>query len=494
MKETTRILKNVIVISLAFLLEFSAFAGIANLQSTLNNDADLGSIGTASLAVIYGALIISSLFLPTYVMDMLGLKHTMMASLCGYLLYTAANFYPSWYTLMPTAVILGLCGAPLWSAKCAYVTTAGQKYSKLVGRTEEAVVAQFFGIFFCFFQMTQVVGNLISSLVLSDIVNTGIKFEARHNASYISQTCGRYDCQEVDFNEDDEAKDPALAYTLMAIYTCCGGASILILWLFLDPMQMTESKSTKEASGLTDLALASIKHFRQDRRQQCIAWITMYSGFKQAFMTGDFTKSFISCPLGISWIGFVLMAYGATDAVCSLSFGRLSNLIGKNTARGFLIGLAIGLDMFLCTTMLLWDPQPVVTLADGTQETRWLPFFWIPMFYGMSDAVIQTQINAIYGAFFSDNQDAAFSNYRFFESVGFIFPFAYQSFLCVTTKLYIQICVLIVAAVFYVICEALEFDRQEKESDESKELVGSENASYDGPSPFVKTGNGNVPI
>ena len=99
-----------------------------------------------------------------------------------------------------------------------------------------------------------------------------------------------------------------------------------------------------------DLVLASMTHLKNDKRAQAIAFITMYSGFKQAFMTGDITKSYISCPLGISWIGFVLMAYGATDAICSLSFGRLSGLIGKNTARGFLIGLAIGLDMFLCTS------------------------------------------------------------------------------------------------------------------------------------------------
>ena len=108
LSQKNRILKNVIIVSLAFLLEFSAFAGIANLQSTLNNDPDLGTIGTTSLAVIYGALIFSSVLLPTIVMDKMGLKKTLMASLFFYVLYTAANFYPSWYTLMPTAVLLGL--------------------------------------------------------------------------------------------------------------------------------------------------------------------------------------------------------------------------------------------------------------------------------------------------------------------------------------------------------------------------------------------------
>jgi len=383
---------------------------------------------------------------------------------------------------MPTAVLLGLAGAPLWSAKCAYVTTSAQNYAKITNENQEAVITKFFGIFFAFFQLTQVVGNLISSLVLSDLTNTGISFEPVHNSSYISKYCGRMDCQNEDFNSDDSAKDPALAYTLMGIYTGTGICSILILFFFLDDIEMTKSTSTKQAKSPKDLVFASMTHLWNDKRAQAIAFITMYSGFKQAFMTGDITKSYISCPLGISWIGFVLMAYGATDAICSLTFGRLSGMIGKNTARGFLIGLAIGLDMFLCTSLLLWDPQPVV---NG--QTSWLPFFWIPMFYGMSDAVIQTQINAIYGAFFPDNQDAAFSCYRLFESIGFIFPFAYQGLLCIDVKLYIQICVLMVSAVAYVICEGLEFERvntyeqlKEKKGDEVVRRIsgGSKNSGF----------------
>ena len=178
------------------MFEFTAFAGIANLQSTLNDDDNLG---TTSLAFIYGALVVSSILLPTFTIEKLGLKYTLMLSLVCYVTYTAANFYPQYYTLIPTAIILGLAGAPLWSAKCAYVTTAAQKYSRISGEKEEAVVTRFFGIFFMFFQLTQLFGNLISSLILSDITTDGVAFKAVHNTTYISRYCGANDCNDIDF-------------------------------------------------------------------------------------------------------------------------------------------------------------------------------------------------------------------------------------------------------------------------------------------------------
>nr|CAD7449221.1 unnamed protein product [Timema bartmani] len=60
-EEKWRILRNVLILSLAFMVHFTAFQGAANLQSSINSSEGLG---TASLATIYGALILSNMFLP----------------------------------------------------------------------------------------------------------------------------------------------------------------------------------------------------------------------------------------------------------------------------------------------------------------------------------------------------------------------------------------------------------------------------------------------
>ena len=72
-----RIHKNLLVISVAFLLQFTAFNGMQNLQSSLNTEAN---IGVNSSSIIYVCLIISSIFLPHPLMSIFGLKWTLVIS------------------------------------------------------------------------------------------------------------------------------------------------------------------------------------------------------------------------------------------------------------------------------------------------------------------------------------------------------------------------------------------------------------------------------
>jgi hypothetical protein len=52
----------------------------------------------------------------------LQVKWTLVVCVFCYSSYIAAQFYPRFYTLIPTAIVLGFGAAPLWSAKCSYLT------------------------------------------------------------------------------------------------------------------------------------------------------------------------------------------------------------------------------------------------------------------------------------------------------------------------------------------------------------------------------------
>lgn len=59
----------------------------------------------------------------------------------------------------------------------------------------------------------------------------------------------------------------------------------------------------------------------------------------------------------------------------------------------------------------------------------------------------------MYGVFFHDNQEPAFSNYRLWESLGFVIAFTYANYLCIISKLIILLVVLTLSLVGYFLAE-----------------------------------------
>lgn len=61
--------------------------------------------------------------------------------------------------------MVGFGGGPLWCSKCTYLSTVAEALTKVRGNESRKDVntVKFFGLFFIFYQMAQVWGNLISS-------------------------------------------------------------------------------------------------------------------------------------------------------------------------------------------------------------------------------------------------------------------------------------------------------------------------------------------
>nr|CAB3267513.1 protein unc-93 homolog A-like [Phallusia mammillata] len=450
-------------------MNFTAFQSAANLQSSLN---PANGLGTASLAVIYSTFIISALFLPSYIIKFIGCRWTMVVSLCGYVTYPLANFYPHWGTLIPSSVLVGLSAAPLWSAKCTYLTTSASRYAKLTDDTTDAVIHKFFGVFFLFFQTSQIIGNLISSFVLSSNAISNLEFPTCYNKSYIEHNCGKHDCQSnltaarLLYNSSEcpvtnlnsSGPSDSTIYTLMGIYTALSLSGAFIMALGVDNIEV----QCAETRGPFSLLIATFKQMK-DKRQLLLIPITMFSGFEQAFLTGDITRSFITCPLGVNWVGFVLICYAACDAISSLLFGGAEKYVGRMPI--FTCGAIINIALII--TLLVWLPYP-----DDVAL-----FFILPALWGIADAVWQTQITAFYGVIFVNNQEACFANYNVWKSLGFVIAFAYQNFICVSSKLWVLLAVLLLGMVSYYY---VEFEERTKNSTEVKSNAKSpeENKAY----------------
>ncbi|CAC5397843.1 Protein unc-93 homolog A [Mytilus coruscus] len=364
----TKILKNVLV-SIGFMFLFTSFQSLSNLQSTLNKDEGLG---TGGLSVVYGALVVSCMLFPSFVIAHLGCKWTVALSMWCYIVYMALNFYAIWETIIPASIIVGLGAATLWSAKCSYLTQLAVWYARLTDATEDDVINRFFGFFFMIFQTSQIWGNLISSTIFA--VTPG-------NTTEDLDSCGaNFDpTAPVANNSNLDRPEDEKVYTLCGIYVGCAVMAFFTIALLLDNITL-DKKQAGDANISVKLFLSTLKHWWQSTPQKLLTFLTIYSGIEQAFITGDFTKSYISCAIGIWNVGYVMICYGVVDAVCSFAFGRLVQIVGH------------------------------------------APFFLL----------------ALYGYLFTNNTEAAFANYRLWESIGFILAFAWSGIL-VTADVYKQL-------------------------------------------------------
>ncbi|CAG5045193.1 unnamed protein product [Parnassius apollo] len=285
--KTWRIMKNVVVISLAFMVHFTAYSGAANLQSSINAEAGLG---TASLAAVYAGLIFSSIFLPTIVIKWLGTKWAMVLSFLSYMPYIAVQLLPRFWTLIPAGLILGLGGGPLWCSKCTYLSVVAEAHSKISNIPAEALFSRFLGVFFMIFQLNQVWGNLISSLVLSSGDNKAAVTAL--NETQISEFCGANFLPSADAGDALQTQPPERIQMIAGIYLACMAGAALIVAVGVDSMKRYDNRRSGSSSGLSSIALLSVTiKLLIEPNQLMLIIINVFIGLQQAFFGADFTAN-----------------------------------------------------------------------------------------------------------------------------------------------------------------------------------------------------------
>lgn len=445
--EKWRILKNIAAISLAFMVQFTAFQGTANLQSSINAKEGLG---TVSLSAIYAALVVSCIFVPTFLIKRLTVKWTLCFSLLCYAPYIGAQFYPKFYTLVPAGVLLGLGAAPMWAAQATYLTQVAGVYAKITDQPVDGIVVRFFGFFFLAWQTAELWGNLISSLVLSSGEGGGGNFTIPSDDAL--RFCGAEFCVMGNHNNDNLERPPdSEIFIISTIYLTCVVLATIMVALLVDPLSRYGEKQRRpDSAELSGIQLLSATAYQLKKPyQQLLIPITVWIGMEQAFIGADFTQAYVSCALGIPSVGYVMICFGVVNALCSLLFGSIMKFIGRSplmilgaVVHGCLVGI-----------LLHWRPHPNSPLV----------FFTISGLWGVGDAVWQTQVNGLYGTLFRRNKEAAFSNYRLWESAGFVVAYAYSTHLCARMKLYVMFVVLCLGMVGYITVEFLHMRKKRRQ-------------------------------
>ncbi|KAH8321354.1 hypothetical protein KR074_002580 [Drosophila pseudoananassae] len=469
-RERFIITKNVVVIGLAFMIHFTAFHGTSNLQSSVNADK---ALGTTTLAVIYGSLILSNIFLPMTVISWFGCRLTMALALFAYMPYIAAQFYPRFETLIPAALMVGFGGGPLWCSKCTYLSTVSEALTQVRGNKSRKDVntVKFFGLFFIFYQMAQVWGNLISSSVLtlsapatqSPANETALELER----SRVAELCGARFCPGVGAEANPNLVPPApeQIQLLNSIFLACMAAAVVMMIFGVSSLKRYGVKRGDTGDGLSGLKLLTVTiNLLRKRRQILMLPITMFIGLEEAFLAVDFTRSFVACGWGISRIGFAMICFGVANAVAAGIAGALVERIGRVT----LAGLCAVLNLCLLIYMYHWEAREGDYLRYCTFAAIWgiCDGVWLVVVNGKwieSSRVNLAQtktFTAFYGILFPNHLIAAYSNFRLWESTGSVIGYVISSQLCTSTKLVILMGVMLVGCIGYGLIEYRVWQKQ----------------------------------
>ena len=127
--------------------------------------------------------------------------------------------------------------------------------------------------------------------------------------------------------------------------------------------------------------MATAKQLKK-KKQLFLIPLTIWSGLEQGFFGADFTAGYVSCAYGVDKVGFVMITFGVTDAICSYGLSMLIRKIGRIPI--FCFGAIVNL--LVIVVFFEWMPNP----------DEFYVVFVLAGLWGLSDAIWQTQINGKY--------------------------------------------------------------------------------------------------
>lgn len=307
-KEARKYMKNLLVLCLGFFFVFTAFLSLRNLQSSLNAKDGLGLY---ALSVTYAFFFLGCI-MATTIVQRLGPKRAIVLATTGPFLYVLANFYPLFYTLIPAAASAGFCQGVIWTAHATYIANIAASYSVLTNEKIQNVLSRFNGIFFVFYQTCQIIGGMISSIVLKSPeeplyalhMNSSMWNATTWNETmfgnetlpYVHYTnvtlvrdyshCGKGYCPYTSGLKGAAPVDRVLVYILVGIFTGCIVTGMLILALWLDQLE----GSMKKTQASVGKQLVAVFKFYCNRHAICMVGFMFYSLLQAAFMFGEYTK------------------------------------------------------------------------------------------------------------------------------------------------------------------------------------------------------------
>nr|XP_047909051.1 protein unc-93 homolog B1 isoform X3 [Anser cygnoides] len=397
------VVKNVLAASLAAMLTYGVYLGLLQMQLILHYDEtyrevkysnmELEDIDRKVLMGINVTPVVALLYTPVLI-RFFGTKWTMFLAVGIYALFVSSNYWERYFTLVPSAVAIGVAIVPLWASMGHYITRMAQKYYEYANYKEEHVQEQrqaprgacstyvviFQTIFYACFHLSFVCAQMPMLFFLNNYL-----YQLNHTL-YGVKHCGTLSHGTLPgFNKTVLHSLPRSVNLIIveSVLMAAAFLAMLVVLLLCGSAYRPTEEIDLRSIGWGNIFQLPFKHMRDYRLRHLLPFF-IYSGFEVLFVCTGFSLNYGVCALGLEKLAYLLMAYGfsasacSSLALCTLRLRRQCPLLA-----GAFVHAAI------LVTLFCWAPEP--------RHVVQAPLLYsIAVLWGMGSALNKTGISSEY--------------------------------------------------------------------------------------------------
>uniref|UniRef100_A0A1B6FCW5 UNC93-like protein MFSD11 n=1 Tax=Cuerna arida TaxID=1464854 RepID=A0A1B6FCW5_9HEMI len=396
-----RRLLNVTTLGLAFMLVFTAFQTMGNIEQTVlesihKEDPTFTGNGYTSLAIIYSVFAVCNWLSPSMI-SVLGPRLTMFVGGIIYGLFIASFLWPQTWLLYSASAMIGVGAAAIWTGQGTYLTL----------NSDSTTISRNSGIFWAMLQSSMFFGNIFVSF-------------AFHNKTHI------------------DAGTRMLVFSVLCVV--CGLGVVVLLLLPRPRTHDGECVPQTEAAPLKALKGAFTLFLTKEMLLLCVTFL--YTGFELSFYSGvyssciGFTKELGEGVKTLVGLSGIFIGFG--EVLGGVMFG----LLGSRTMRWgrdpiVILGFIIHMVAFFIIYLNLPDSAPFGDTPEKAyiQSSAVLAIF-CSFLLGLGDSCFNTQVLSILGGMYPDDSAPAFAIFKFTQSLSAAGSFFYSNQVGLHMQLY----------------------------------------------------------
>uniref|UniRef100_A0A4W4E6R1 Unc-93 homolog B1, TLR signaling regulator n=1 Tax=Electrophorus electricus TaxID=8005 RepID=A0A4W4E6R1_ELEEL len=432
------VVKNVVGASCGGMILYSVYMGLLQMQLILHYDETYREVKYGSLGLedidnkmlmgINVTPVVGLLYTPVLI-RFLGTKWMMFLASGIYALFVSTNYWERYYTLVPSAVAIGVAIVPLWASLGNYITRMAQQYYEYVNYKEEHVQEQkkvpkgachhyviiFQSVFYICFHLSFVFAEFPMVLFLNNYLS-----DYNHTLYNVKQ-CGADGKGVIEgFNKTVLHQLPR-SMLLIEVESVLMGAAFIAMIIFL-AMCGAAYRPTEEIDlrsiGWGNIFQLPFKHLR-DYRLRLLCPFFIYSGFEVLFAVKGLILSYGVCALGMEHLWLLVMVYGLASSACSaLSLALLLQRLPRQT---LLLGGAV-VHLVLLMVLMCWSSTP--KKLDQLPQLLILVALW-----GLGTALNKTSLSTLLGMLYEDKErlDFVYTVYHWWQAIAIFIVYLWSS-------------------------------------------------------------------